>query len=523
MPVSAASKWHYLLMDSGVVRPRRWWHRGPFARREVRISVGTVLAFLFLFYVALPLVASHRSQIAALAHINVSYLLLGTLLEVGALIAYTQLTHAVLPPGGPRRRRLFRINLSTLALSHVSPGGTAPGAALGYRLLTQSGVTGADAGFALGTQGVGSAVVLNVIFWCSLVGFLVTNGFHSPLGHHTQGSFSGSVLVVVAAGLGIVLLAAFGGIFLLLGRGQEWASRVVWKVSERVRFLDPVRTTSLVERLARRFAVLLADRPVLVRAIGWATANWVLDAASLWVFVAAFSHFISPIDLLTAYGLANILAAIPVTPGGLGIVEFVLVSMIASFGPDTAAALSGVLAYRAINFWLPIPFGGLAYASLEVQHQRLWPRTKAFLRFHSRNLKVADRRELEEESTPESSRSAIATWVTTSSIDETGATSGATASTSASTKDQATTWNEPTLEPPRPRLLARGRTAVTTKTRKKDRKAERQSPERSARPSEPTRRGRPGPRPSETVVPAAVQLQFDVPPAGPTPGNDPAR
>ena len=103
--------------------------------------------------------------------------------------------------------------------------------------------------------------------------------------------------------------------------------------------------------------------------MGWAAANWLLDAASLWVFVAAFSHFISPVDLLMAYGLANILAAIPITPGGLGVVEFVLVSMITGFGPTAGEALSGVLAYRAVNFWLPIPFGGLAYASLEFERR----------------------------------------------------------------------------------------------------------------------------------------------------------
>ena len=71
-----------------------------------------------------------------------------------------------------------------------------------------------------------------------------------------------------------------------------------------------------------------------------------------------------------AYGLANILAAIPITPGGLGVVEFVLVSMITGFGPTAGQALSAVLAYRAVNFWLPIPFGGLAYASLEFERRR---------------------------------------------------------------------------------------------------------------------------------------------------------
>jgi uncharacterized protein (TIRG00374 family) len=376
--------------EEAAPRPRRrWWHRGPFVRREVRLSVGTLVVFLFLFYVALPLLASHRAEVNSLAHINLGYLALGVLLEIGALVAYTQLTHAVLPDDGPHRFRLFRINMSTLALSHVSPGGTAPGAALGYRLLTQSGVSGSNAGFALGTQGIGSAVVLNVMFWCSLVAFLVTHGFHVPAAHHGHQSQSASILVIVAAGVGVVLLGAFGGLFYLLTRGQQRASRIIRRVAGRIRFLDADRTTALVERLAARFAVLMQDRSLTRRAIGWAAANWLLDAASLWVFVAAFSHFISPVDLLMAYGLANILAAIPITPGGLGVVEFVLVSMITGFGPTAGQALSAVLAYRAVNFWLPIPFGGLAYASLEFERRSSFRRIHQFVR-HRIDLRRAD-------------------------------------------------------------------------------------------------------------------------------------
>lgn len=340
----------------------------------MRWSVGFVVLFLSLFYVVVPLVASHRAELATLGHVNAGYVVAGVVLEVAALVAYSQLTYAVLPAPGTSRARLFRINLSTLALSHVSPGGTAPGAALGYRLLTQSGISGADAGFTLGTQGIGSAVVLNVLFWLALVAFLVEHGFHPPASQGSAASASASILVAVAAAIGIVLLAAFGGIFALLTRGQERAATAVHRVSVHLRFVDADRVTAFLERLAERFAVLVADRQLLVRATAWATTNWLLDAASLWVFVAAFSHVISPVDLLVAYGLANILAAIPVTPGGLGVVEFVLISLITGFGPSAAEALSAVLAYRAVNFWLPIPVGGLAYASLQLEHGDVYRR-----------------------------------------------------------------------------------------------------------------------------------------------------
>ena len=151
-------------------------------RREVRLSVGTVLVFLFVFYVALPLLASHRSQVGASTHINVAYLALGVLLESAALVAYTQLTHSVLPTAARPGSGCSASTSPPWPSAMCRPGGTAPGAALGYRLLTQSGVTGADTGFALGTQGIGSAVVLNVLFWCSLVAFLVTHGFRVPAG-----------------------------------------------------------------------------------------------------------------------------------------------------------------------------------------------------------------------------------------------------------------------------------------------------------------------------------------------------
>jgi uncharacterized protein (TIRG00374 family) len=96
----------------------------------------------------------------------------------------------------------------------------------------------------------------------------------------------------------------------------------------------------------------------------WASLNWLLDAACLWVFIWSFGRVISPIDLLVAYGLANILAAIPITPAGLGIIEGVLIPTLVGFGVPQSQAILAVLSYRLINFWIPIPVGGISYATL---------------------------------------------------------------------------------------------------------------------------------------------------------------
>ena len=74
----------------------------------------------------------------------------------------------------------------------------------------------------------------------------------------------------------------------------------------------------------------------------------------------------NPVNLIVAFGLANVLAAIPITPGGLGVVEAVLTPTLVGFGLTKDTATVGVLAYRFVQFWLPIPLGGLAYASLKL-------------------------------------------------------------------------------------------------------------------------------------------------------------
>jgi uncharacterized membrane protein YbhN (UPF0104 family) len=52
--------------------------------------------------------------------------------------------------------------------------------------------------------------------------------------------------------------------------------------------------------------------------------NRVFDAASLWVFLAAFGWKADPLGIAVGYGLANLVAALPVRFGGLGVIERVL-------------------------------------------------------------------------------------------------------------------------------------------------------------------------------------------------------
>jgi len=323
--------------------------------RPLRHGITLFVLLVFVEYVAIPsfLHSKARSSPSQLSRVNPAWLLAGFALESAALVAYGRLTKSVLPEDGPEFSKVFRIDLSTLAVSHVIPGGTAGGTGLGYRLLTANGVAGADAGFALATQGIGSAVVLNAMLWMALVISIPLHGFNSAY--------------VTVAIVGAVLLAAFGALVLGLTRGEAHATRALRSLARRVPRVTEEQMERLVQRLANRLRTLGSDRHLLREAVSWAAANWLFDAASLWAFVAAYGHVSEPIDLFVAYGVANVLAAVPLTPGGLGIVEAVAATSLTGFGVPAAVAWLGVISWRLFNFWLPIPVGAGAYLSLRVR------------------------------------------------------------------------------------------------------------------------------------------------------------
>ncbi len=207
---------------AGVSAPRRRRSLLGWIPSPLRHGLTLFVLLVFVEYVLIPsfLHSKARSSLSQLSRVNPIWLLAGFALEAGALAAYGRLTQSVLPKGGPPFSKVLRIDLSTLAVSHVLPGGTAGGTGLGYRLLTSNGVNGADAGFALATQGIGSAVVLNCMLWVALVISIPLHGFNSAY--------------VTVAVVGAVLLAAFAALVLLFTRGEAHASRALRYIGRRV-------------------------------------------------------------------------------------------------------------------------------------------------------------------------------------------------------------------------------------------------------------------------------------------------
>ena len=329
----------------GPPRPRRV--------RPLRLTLKFGAFALIVWFFVLPLIPGMRKAAGDLRTVNPWLLAGGLALQVAALFCYSLLTKAALGDSSHAvsRLRLFRIQLSTKALSSIVPGGSAAGSALGYRLMTLSGVQGADAGFALATAGLGSAVMLNIILWIGLIVSIPLRGVNPLYG--------------TAAVAGVVIMGLAAALVFGLMEGAARAERILRWLARKLGFNED-RAGAAVRQVGGRLEDLAADRQLLVRVACWAAANWLLDMASLWVFLRAFGPGVTPEAVIISFGLANVFAVIPITPGGLGIIEGILIPTLVGFGLNRSDATLGVLSYRFAQYWFPILLGGFMYATLRV-------------------------------------------------------------------------------------------------------------------------------------------------------------
>jgi uncharacterized protein (TIRG00374 family) len=316
-----------------------------------------VLVFIVLLvieYLVVPELVGASKDLYLLGRINAAWVIAGTALEGASLFCYAVLTRVLLPPGRkPSLSRLFRIDLSAAAVAHVIPAGTLGTAALGYRLFTAEGISGNDATVMMAAKGIGSTVVLNVLLWLSLVISIPLAGFRPIYG--------------TVAIIGTIVLLGAGTLILGVTRGAGFASRVLRVAGDKIPGLSGERVERAIVDASQSFALLARDKRVMAWSLLWASLNWLLDAASLWCFVAAFGSRVNPVELFAAYGISNVAGALPLTPGGLGVVDSVTPLLLVGFGVTRSVATLGVLGWRMVNFWLPIPTGAASYVSLKVK------------------------------------------------------------------------------------------------------------------------------------------------------------
>jgi uncharacterized protein (TIRG00374 family) len=259
-----------------------------------------------------------------------------------------------------RTRRWFAVATSQLAgnaVSRVVPAGAAVGVALQYRMLAAAGISTARAASSLAAV---SMLTLTVVFTLpvlaipAMIGGSVASGL-------VRAAVLGGVVFLVMVGLGVALL--FNDTALHhVGTGVQW-------VVNRVRRHHPPGH-DLPDRL-------LTERNVLKRSLQsqwWeallaAVGRSMFDYGALLVALLAVGADPNPSLVLLAFVASQVLAMVPLTPGGIGFVEAGLTATLTLAGVPAPLAVVATLAYRLASYWIPMAVGLVAFGMFRTRYR----------------------------------------------------------------------------------------------------------------------------------------------------------
>lgn len=241
--------------------------------------------------------------------------------------------------------------LAGSAFSKVVPGGAAAAAALQAQMLAQAGVPATTIGTGLTA---GALLLLAALAGLPLLALpAVLVGQRIPDG----------LLQTAAIGLAVFLvLFAVGALLLFSDPVLSTLARALGALQRLLRRRPAASDAPLGERV-------FAERNLLRQRLGGAWPQAIATGAGRWIFdfLCLYSALLAvgsrpPLYVaLLAYCAAQLLGQLPLTPGGLGVVEAGLTGTLALAGVAAAPAALAVLAYRLAAYWLPLPVGLVAW------------------------------------------------------------------------------------------------------------------------------------------------------------------
>jgi uncharacterized protein (TIRG00374 family) len=331
--------------ETGATRRTEAAHHG--AKRVIGRIVALVVTGVAL-YVVLPSLSAVFGAWPRLAHLSAVWLVAALLAEAASFVCNFGIQRIVLRTQG--RFAVVAAGLTGNMVTNVLPGGSAAGAAVQFRMLETAGINPDAAAGGLTASsllGVGGLLMLPILTLPAVLG-----------GSHVNHTLVNTALIGVAGfivyvGLGILLLDTERPLR-LVGRGAQW----IWnKVRRHHTPLKGLDNRLLTQRDQIRGALGKEWRKVLLLVVG----RLGFDFLCLLGAIRATGSQPHPWLVLLAYSAAGVIALIPATPGGLGIVEASLSALLVLAGVSARSAVLATLAYRLAEYWLPMVAGLVAY------------------------------------------------------------------------------------------------------------------------------------------------------------------
>jgi uncharacterized membrane protein YbhN (UPF0104 family) len=257
----------------------------------------------------------------------------------------------------------LRITQASTALITVLPGGAPTGMALSFAMLRTRRVDREPAGMTVALTGVWSQ--LSTFFFPVVALAAIAAGGRLP--QPVVWAASGGLVVILGAVVLFVLALADRRRALVLGAAVRSATTGLLRLARRA---PPVWSRSGVLRFRRNTL-----RAMREHGFGLTVATLANQLTGFLVFdlslraVGITTAEISVAESFTAWSLARLIESLPLTPGGLGVVELGLTGTLIAFGAPHAPAVAAVLLYRGLVVFPTLALGALSGLTWRVR----WP------------------------------------------------------------------------------------------------------------------------------------------------------
>lgn len=328
--------------------------------KRLLISLVALVLVGVAFGIVLPRLASYGSVWHAIRTLQWEWLV--------ALVAATALNIVTFgPPWSIALPGLgfldsLKMTQASTAMTLVVPGGAPLGMGVSYGMLRSWGFAGGAVGRAVAVTGI----------WSQLSTFLFP--IVAAVALAAQGR-TGSGLRVVAV-LGGAFFAA-GAVFVGVALWRPGGARVTFRVARAVvgawRWLlrrDPVAwSLRSFEAFRRDTLALLQERwpSLTIATMANQLTGFLMLDLSLRAVGIGTAH-VSVVESFAAWSIGRLITSLPLTPGGLGLVELGLTGMLVGFGGSNAKVVAAVLVYRLFSIVPTLVLGFAAALTWRSSH-----------------------------------------------------------------------------------------------------------------------------------------------------------
>jgi uncharacterized protein (TIRG00374 family) len=337
-------------MDQRQEDPNR---RGRFRTSRVVQASLSIIVVVVIFAFAFPKLADYSKVWAEIRDMTWVELASLGLVSIWNIITYWFVMVASLP--GSNYWQAMKVNQASTAIANTLPGGGALGIAVTYGMYSSYGFAKSQIALSILVSGI----------WNNFVKLgmpILALAFVAFQGNAGTGPITAS-LVGVAVLVGAVV------VFALVLRSEELARKVGDKLGLVASFVRRLFRKPAVNAMREAVARFRRDAIGLLRKRwAWLTLATVVSHVSLYlVLLLTLRHVgvsnseVGWAEVLAAFAFVRLISALPITPGGLGVVELGLTAALISAGGDSAEVAASVLVYRALTYLPPILLGAILY------------------------------------------------------------------------------------------------------------------------------------------------------------------